>query len=193
MLEVRWMASGNVACRAEVGPCTSVPQLKAQVFFGTGVSPAEQRLFSTAGAMLKCSARGAALMALEAVLLVRVENVARQLRCGNEEAKSRALSRICTETMDWIEHFLDQGCLPALFGLMWESQGGSGRAACGALDALSHILDLGSQKQARQGLLENPFAALVEQTAGWPLDEMLYSPSAEISGRARRILQRHWP
>jgi len=187
------MASGNVACRAEVGPCTSVPQLKAQVFSGTGISPAEQHLFSNAGTSLKGSVRGGALMATEAVLLVRVENVARQLRCGSEEARSLALRRLCTETMDWIEHFLDQGCLSALFGLMWESQRGNSRTACGALDALSHILDLGSQKQARQGLLENPFTVLVEQTAGWPLEEMLRAPSVEVSGRARRILQRHWP
>lgn len=100
---------------------------------------------------------------------------------------------MAAETLEWVEHYLDEGCVSALFDLMWECQRIDEWLVCAALDALGHILDVGSQKQARSGLPQNPFVVVVEHTAAWPLEEMLRNPNSIISERARQILQRHWP
>jgi len=62
-----------------------------------------------------------------------------------------------------------------------------------ALQAIEAILKVGQQKQQEQGLIENPFAALVEEVEGTTKIEALQKyPNVDVYHKAMHIIDRYF-
>lgn len=90
-----------------------------------------------------------------------------------------------------VEYLVQCNCLKPMIDLLGASDV---KIVVVALDAIDNILKVGKNKQAEQGLAENPFSVLVEQQDGLTKLETLQEDANEdVYNKAIRILTNYFP
>jgi len=94
-------------------------------------------------------------------------------------------------TPQQVDYLVDSGCIKPMVDLLSISDP---KVIGVALEALENILKVGKQKQAEQGLAENPFSVLVEQAEGLQKIEALQEDQSEdVYQKAMKILESYFP
>lgn len=104
-LEVRWMASGEVACMVDLTPAVRVEDLRSQVFDRSGVPPNQQRLWLEKGEELPHKGDlypllygSSSATIVEAILLVRSSTPLRPLDDPRNSNRAHFRSLLCLES-----------------------------------------------------------------------------------------------
>jgi len=90
-----------------------------------------------------------------------------------------------------IEYLVEAGCIKPMCDLLHVQDS---KMIGVALDAIENILKIGKQKQAENGLAENPIANLVEQADGLQKIEALQEdPNEDVYNKAVHLLETYFP
>mmetsp|Transcript_10099 Transcript_10099/g.22204 ORF Transcript_10099/g.22204 Transcript_10099/m.22204 type:complete len:547 (-) Transcript_10099:168-1808(-) len=90
-----------------------------------------------------------------------------------------------------VEFLVECGCIKPLIELMSVTDA---KIIGVALEALENILKVGKQRQAKQGLEENPFCVFVESADGLrKLEALQEDPNEEVYEKSQKILENYFP
>mmetsp|Transcript_7354 Transcript_7354/g.13031 ORF Transcript_7354/g.13031 Transcript_7354/m.13031 type:complete len:548 (+) Transcript_7354:84-1727(+) len=90
-----------------------------------------------------------------------------------------------------VEFLVECGCIKPLIELMNVTDA---KIIGVALEALENILKVGKQRQAKQGLEENPFCVFVESADGLrKLEALQEDPNEDVYEKSQKILENYFP